>query len=92
MNNLIVRLAINALAIYLAVGTGWIQGIEAQTQGAKQISEAIDQLNEGAQQTAESLTQTSASISQLHNAALGLQESAAQFKVETDYEDASAPV
>jgi methyl-accepting chemotaxis protein len=39
-------------------------------------------LNEAAQQTAESLTQTSASISQLHQAALGLQESAARFKVD----------
>jgi putative membrane protein len=31
MNKLVIRLAINALAIYLAVGTGWIQGIEAQS-------------------------------------------------------------
>jgi methyl-accepting chemotaxis protein WspA len=67
-------------------------GIEAQTQGAKQISDAIAQLNEGAQQTAESLTQTSSSISQLHNAALGLQEGAARFKVEIDDEDAAPPV
>lgn len=29
MNSLIIRLAINAIAIYLAVGTGWIRGIEA---------------------------------------------------------------
>ena len=68
------------------------EGIEAQTQGAKQISDAIDQLNEAAQQTAESLTQTSASISQLHNAALGLQDSAALFKVEKDYNNASSSV
>jgi len=68
------------------------EGIEAQTQGAHQISDAIGQLNEAAQQTAESLTQTSSSISQLHQAALGLQESAARFKVESDYEDAAAPV
>lgn len=68
------------------------EGIEAQTQGAHQISDAIGQLNEGAQQTADSLSQTSSSISQLHNAALGLQESAARFKVETDYEDAAPPV
>ena len=68
------------------------EGIEAQTQGAKQISDAIDQLNEAAQQTAESLTQTSASISQLHSAAVGLQESAALFKVEKDYENATPPV
>jgi putative membrane protein len=31
MNRLIIRLAINAIALYLAVGTGWIQGIEAQS-------------------------------------------------------------
>ena len=31
MFKLIVRLAINAIALYLAVGTGWIQGIEAQS-------------------------------------------------------------
>ncbi len=68
------------------------EGIEAQTQGAHQISDAIGQLNEAAQQTAESLSQTSSSISQLHQAALGLQESAARFKVDTDYEDAASPV
>jgi len=68
------------------------EGIDAQTSGANQISEAIGQLNEAAQQTAESLTQTSSSISQLHNAALGLQEGAARFKVETDHEDAAPPV
>jgi methyl-accepting chemotaxis protein WspA len=68
------------------------EGIDAQSQGAKQISEAIGQLNDAAQQTAESVTQTSASISQLHQAALGLQESAARFKVDTEYEDAAPPV
>ncbi|MBW2466576.1 MAG: methyl-accepting chemotaxis protein [Deltaproteobacteria bacterium] len=68
------------------------EGIEAQTLGAKQISEAIGQLNEAAQHTAESLTQTSSSISQLHHAALGLQEGAARFKVETDNEDVTPPV
>ena len=60
-------------------------GIEAQTQGANQISEAISQLNETAQHTAETLSQTSTAISHLHNAALGLQESTALFKVETNY-------
>jgi len=69
------------------------EGIAAQTNGAKQISDAIGQLNEGAQQTAESLSQTSSSISQLHQAALGLQEGAARFKVETDdEEDVTPPV
>jgi len=32
MNRLILRLAINAIALYLAVGTGWIQGIQAQNR------------------------------------------------------------
>jgi methyl-accepting chemotaxis protein WspA len=68
------------------------EGIEAQTNGANQISESIGQLNDAAQQTAESLTQTSSSITHLHTAALGLQESAARFKVEADYEDAPSPV
>jgi methyl-accepting chemotaxis protein WspA len=62
------------------------EGIDAQTLGANQISEAIAQLNEAAQHTAESLTQTSVSISKLHEAALGLQEGAARFKVEADSE------
>lgn len=61
------------------------EGIEAQTQGANQISDAIGQLNETAQHTAETLSHTSTAISHLHNAALGLQESTALFKVETDY-------
>ena len=69
------------------------EGIEAQTHGSKQISDAIGQLNEAAQQTAESLSQTSSSISQLHQAALGLQDGASRFKVETDEEeDAASPV
>lgn len=68
------------------------EGIEAQTQGANQISEAIAQLNEAAQHTAESLTQTSSSISNLHQAALGLQEGAARFKVEADNENAAPSV
>ncbi len=68
------------------------EGIEAQTSGANQISESIGQLNEAAQQTAATLTQTSASITRLHQAALGLQESASRFKVEADNEDASSPV
>jgi putative membrane protein len=31
MDRLLLRLAINALALYLAVGTGWIQGIEGSS-------------------------------------------------------------
>ncbi|TFH31743.1 MAG: phage holin family protein [Anaerolineales bacterium] len=31
MDRLVLRLVINALALYLAVGTGWIEGIEGQS-------------------------------------------------------------
>lgn len=31
MNKLIIRLAINAIALYAAVGTGWISGIRSDT-------------------------------------------------------------
>jgi putative membrane protein len=31
MNRLIIRLAINAIALYVAVGTGWISGITAES-------------------------------------------------------------
>jgi putative membrane protein len=31
MDRLVLRLAINALALYLAVGTGWIAGIEGES-------------------------------------------------------------
>jgi len=31
MNRLIIRLAINAIALYAAVGTGWISGIAAES-------------------------------------------------------------
>ncbi|MBN1264835.1 MAG: phage holin family protein [Anaerolineales bacterium] len=30
MNRILLRLAINAVAMYVAVGTGWIQGVQAQ--------------------------------------------------------------
>jgi len=30
MDKLVLRLAINAIALYLAIGTGWISGIEAE--------------------------------------------------------------
>jgi len=57
------------------------EGIEAQSLGAKQISESTSQLNEAAQHSAESISQMSATIEQLQQAALGLQEAVSRFKV-----------
>ncbi|MFP3853669.1 MAG: phage holin family protein [Anaerolineales bacterium] len=34
MQNLVIRWAINALALYLAVGTGWIPGVQAEETSA----------------------------------------------------------
>lgn len=56
-------------------------GIEGQSLGAKQISDAINQLNEAAQQTAESLSQNSNTVEQLQQAAQGLQEAISQFNL-----------
>ena len=71
---------------------GVIEQVEVIKPQVETLTEGIAQLNEAAQHTAESLTQTSSSISQLHQAALGLQEGAARFKVEADYEDAAPSV
>lgn len=57
------------------------EGIEAQSLGAKQISESTSQLNEAAQHSAESITQMGLTIEQLQKAASGLQEAVSRFKV-----------
>ncbi len=57
------------------------EGIEAQSLGAKQISDATSQLNEAAQQSAQSISQMSMTIEQLQEAALGLQEAISRFKL-----------
>ncbi len=57
------------------------EGIEAQSLGAKQISDATSQLNEAAQQSAQSISQMSMTIEQLQQAALGLQEAISRFKI-----------
>ncbi|MFP7754752.1 methyl-accepting chemotaxis protein [Thermodesulfobacteriota bacterium B35] len=57
------------------------EGIEAQSLGARQISDATSQLNEAAQQSAESISQMSMTIEQLQQAALGLQEAISRFKL-----------
>ncbi|MEW6428174.1 MAG: methyl-accepting chemotaxis protein [Thermodesulfobacteriota bacterium] len=59
------------------------EGIEAQSLGARQISDAISQLNEAAQQTAETLAQNSGTIGQLQDAARGLQDAIARFRIES---------
>ncbi|MCF6238960.1 MAG: methyl-accepting chemotaxis protein, partial [Candidatus Marinimicrobia bacterium] len=57
------------------------EGIEAQSLGAIQISEATGQLNNAAQQSAESLSQITLTIERLQQAAQSLQEAISQFKV-----------
>jgi len=57
--------------------------MNAQATGAQQISETLTQLNEAAQLTAESLRQSNAAIEQLNEAARGLQEGVARFKLKS---------
>ena len=57
-------------------------GIEAQSLGAKQISEATGQINSAAQQGAESIRQVSLTIERLQQAAQGLQKAVSKFTVE----------
>jgi len=57
------------------------EGMQAQSSGARQISDAMIQLSEGARKTSESLRQFNDATAQLKEAARGLQQEAAQFKV-----------
>jgi methyl-accepting chemotaxis protein WspA len=57
------------------------EGIEAQSLGARQISDATSQLNEAAQQTADSISQMGSTIFQLQKAAQGLQEAITRFRI-----------
>lgn len=57
------------------------EGMQAQSSGARQISEAMIQLSEGAHQTRESLRQFNEATEQLKEAAHSLQQEAARFKV-----------
>jgi methyl-accepting chemotaxis protein WspA len=57
-------------------------GMHAQASGAQQISGTLLQLGEAARQTAESLRRSNAAIEQLNEAARGLQNSVARFKLE----------
>lgn len=57
------------------------EGMQSQSTGAQQISETLTQLNDSAQKTVESLRQSNIAIEQLNEAARGLQNSVARFKL-----------
>jgi len=58
-----------------------LQGMQAQSVGAQQITETMMQLNDATQQTVESLKATSEAVHQLQYAASDLQSSVATFAV-----------
>lgn len=58
-------------------------GMNAQATGAKQISETLTQLGGAARRTAESLRQSQLAIERLNEAARGLENSVAHFKLAT---------
>ena len=58
------------------------EGMRLQATGGQQINEALMQLSEAAQQTAESLQQSNLAIEQLDEAAHGLQDGVARFKLQ----------
>jgi methyl-accepting chemotaxis protein WspA len=57
------------------------EGMQAQTTGAGQISEALGQLGEAAQQTVESLHQSGTGINELHQVSNSLRSSISRFKL-----------
>lgn len=57
------------------------EGMQSQTAGAQQISEALTQLSDSTRQTVESLRQLNQAMDQLHEASHGLQDGVARFKV-----------
>lgn len=60
------------------------QGMEAQAQGAQQISIAMVQLSETSTQTADSLREINNVIEQLNQASHGLRQEISRFKVSTE--------
>ncbi len=60
------------------------EGMESQSLGAKQISEAISHLNEGAQKAAAAINQTNSVIFELNKSSLILQDEVSRFKVDKD--------
>ncbi len=59
------------------------EGMQSQSLGAEQITEAMIQLSESAHQTADSLYQSNSAIEQLNSAAQGLQEGVSHFKIKS---------
>lgn len=59
------------------------EGMQSQSVGAEQITEAMIQLSESAHQTADSLCQSNSAIDQLNSAAQGLQEGVSHFKIKS---------
>jgi len=59
------------------------EGMQSQSLGAEQITEAMIQLNESTHQTADSLCQSNSAIEQLNSAAQGLQKGVSHFKINT---------
>lgn len=59
------------------------QGMEAQSAGAGQISEAMVQLSEQAAQTAETLRETNRALEQLNDAAQGLRRAVSRFTIKS---------
>ena len=59
------------------------EGMRSQSQGARQISEAMVQLTDGARQTAGSLQEFNSATAHLREAVGGLTQEVAQFKVTT---------
>ncbi|MGB3240133.1 MAG: methyl-accepting chemotaxis protein [Geitlerinemataceae cyanobacterium] len=57
------------------------EGIEGQSIGAQQISQAMSQLSEASRQIADSLRETNNAIDQLNDASTGLQKEVAKFRV-----------
>jgi methyl-accepting chemotaxis protein WspA len=55
------------------------QGMQAQAEGAQQISGAMEQLREAVEQTATSLQESTHAIEQLNLAAQGLHDEIARF-------------
>ncbi|MDZ8090589.1 MAG: CHASE3 domain-containing protein [Nostoc sp. DedQUE05] len=61
------------------------QGMEIQSVGAQQISDAMVQLSSTSVQTADSLREINHAIAQLNQVAQGLRQEIARFQVKTEY-------
>jgi methyl-accepting chemotaxis protein WspA len=66
------------------------QGMESQSLGARQISEAMAQLGETTRHTSDGLRDSRRAIEQLNEAARGLQQHVARFKVNREREPQAA--